>query len=72
MLEEKVLRNKACVSLHICGFSLSEIGDLLELDRRNVQFYVKKYKPRYLHSIMEKLAKNLSNGVLKPTKKGGK
>lgn len=59
-LPEKIIRNKAIVALNICGFSQREIGELLGVDRRNVQIFVKKYKPRYSEEIINNMVRNLA------------
>ncbi len=68
MLPEKVLRNKAVVALHLCGFNQREIGDLLGSDKRNIQLFIKKYTPRYAEEIISRLAKKLSGNMIKPAK----
>ena len=67
-IKEKVNRNKAVICLHLCGFNQREIGELLGSDKRNVQLFIKKYKPRYAEEIINRIAKMISDSVLKPIK----
>lgn len=64
-LKEKTERNQAIVALYLCGFSQYAIGRLLKVDRRNVVFFVRKYTPKYLETILEQEVKVISNKILK-------
>ena len=71
---ENKIRNKAIVSLFICGFPKKTIAKLLHCDARNTFMFIKKYMPRYGGEIMENISKYIAKGqtntiISEPVKK---
>lgn len=66
---EKVLRNQIIIALYICGFSQWEISRTLKVDRRNIQHFIQKYRPKYLRTTFHNIAEVISNLVLREKSK---
>ena len=58
-LKEKVNRNKIIVALHICGFNQRVIADFVKSDRRNVQFFIKKYTKKYFDEVIKAMGQTI-------------
>lgn len=67
--KENVERNKIIVALNICGFSQWQISRAINMNRRNLQKFLKKYRPKYLRETYHNIADFISDVMLNEKKK---
>ena len=67
-LPEKTLRNKAIISLFICGFSQRQIARLLSSKRGNVQMFIRRDTEKYAGEVLDNISRYITKRkVVKPT-----
>ncbi len=64
-LKEKQERNRGIIALYICGFSQWQISRITHTDRRNVQTFLNKYKPKYLRETYHNIGDFIADIILK-------